>query len=55
MKKTVELIKKEYKKKILIICGGAPIHDKWVQDVGADFGTNNAAVGIKIINESIKK
>ena len=54
MKKTVELLRKEYKKKILIIVGGAPIHEKWIRDVGADFGTNNAADGIKIINNAMK-
>ncbi|MHA1299710.1 MAG: cobalamin B12-binding domain-containing protein [Candidatus Helarchaeota archaeon] len=54
MKKTVELVRKEYKNKLLIICGGAPIHEKWIKDVGADFGTNNASVGIKMINDAMK-
>jgi len=51
MKKTIELIKSEYAGKLIIVVGGAPVNDKWVEEVGADFGTNNAAVGIKLINK----
>jgi methanogenic corrinoid protein MtbC1 len=51
MKKTVELIKKEYKEKLFIILGGSPVTEQWVKDIGADFGTNNAATGIKLINK----
>lgn len=55
MKKTIELVKKEYKEKLVIIVGGAPISERWVQEAGADFGTNNAAIGIKMINEVLQK
>ena len=51
MKKTIELIKNEYTEKLFIIVGGAPVNDQWVEEVGADFGTNNAAAGIKLINK----
>ena len=51
MKKTVELIKKEYKEKLFVILGGSPVTEHWVKDIGADFGTNNAATGIKLINK----
>jgi methanogenic corrinoid protein MtbC1 len=51
MKKTIELIKNEYTGKLFIIVGGAPVNDQWVEEIGADFGTNNAAAGIKLINK----
>jgi 5-methyltetrahydrofolate--homocysteine methyltransferase len=51
MKKTIELIKNEYTEKLFIIVGGAPVNNQWVEEVGADFGTNNAAAGIKLINK----
>jgi len=51
MRKTVELVKKAYKEKIFIILGGSPVTEQWVKDIGADFGTNNAATGIKLINK----
>ncbi len=51
MRKTVELVKKAYKEKIFIILGGSPVTDQWVKEIGADFGTNNAATGIKLINK----
>ncbi|MHA1650232.1 MAG: cobalamin B12-binding domain-containing protein [Candidatus Helarchaeota archaeon] len=55
MKKTIDLIRKNYSNKLIIAVGGAPINEKWIRDVGADFGANNASVGIKLINEAIKK
>ena len=55
MKKTIELVRKEYKNKLIIIVGGAPVSERWVEEVGADFGTNNAAVGIKLINQALQK
>ncbi|MHA1266671.1 MAG: cobalamin B12-binding domain-containing protein [Candidatus Helarchaeota archaeon] len=55
MKETIELVKKDYKQPLIIIVGGAPISERWVQEVGADFGTNNAAVGIKLINKALQK
>ena len=55
MKETIELVRKEYQQKLIIIVGGAPVSDRWVDEVGADFGTNNAAVGIKIINQALQK
>ena len=51
MRKTVELVKKAYKEKIFIILGGSPVTDQWVKEISADFGTNNAATGIKLINK----
>ncbi len=55
MKETIDLVRKEYQKKLIIIVGGAPVSERWVEEVGADFGTNNAAVGIKLINQALKK
>ncbi|NVM28590.1 MAG: cobalamin B12-binding domain-containing protein [Candidatus Helarchaeota archaeon] len=55
MKKTIELVKREYKDELIIIVGGAPINERWVKEVGADYGTNNAAVGIKLINQALQK
>ena len=55
MKKTIELVKKEYKQQLIIVVGGAPIDERWVKTVGADYGTNNAAVGIKLINEALQE
>lgn len=55
MKKTIALIKKDYKRAIIIAVGGAPINDKWVKEVHADFGAHNASIGIKLINEAIEK
>jgi len=54
MKKTIELIKKEYSGDLIIIVGGAPINEQWIKEVGADYGTNNAAVGIKLINQALQ-
>ncbi|MHA1427529.1 MAG: cobalamin B12-binding domain-containing protein [Candidatus Helarchaeota archaeon] len=53
MKKTIALIRDKYKKDIIIAVGGAPINDAWITQVGADFGTNNASLGIKLINDAI--
>ena len=55
MKKAIELIKKDYKRAIIIAVGGAPINDKWIKEVHADFGAHNASIGIKLINEAIEK
>lgn len=55
MKETIELVRKKYQNKLIIIVGGAPVSDRWVEEVGADFGTNNAAVGIKLINQALQK
>ncbi len=55
MKRTIELVKKEYEGDLIIIVGGAPINDQWIKEVGADYGTNNAAVGIKLINQALQK
>ena len=55
MKETIELVRKEYQSKLLIIVGGAPVSKRWVEEVGADFGTNNAAIGIKLINQALQK
>lgn len=56
MKKTIELIKSEYKssKKIIFIVGGVAINENWIKDTGADYGTTNAINGLKIINDAIK-
>ena len=48
-------MKREYKDELLIIVGGAPINERWIKEVGADYGTNNAAVGIKLINQALQK
>jgi len=55
MKETIDLVRKEYQDKLIIIVGGAPVSERWVEEVGADFGTNNAAVGIKMINIALQK
>lgn len=55
MKRTIELVKREYEGDLIIIIGGAPINDQWIKEVGADYGTNNAAVGIKLINQALQK
>jgi 5-methyltetrahydrofolate--homocysteine methyltransferase len=57
MEKTIKLIKKNYEKKdtILFVVGGVAVNEDWIRDIGADFGTNNAVTGLKIINEIIKK
>jgi dimethylamine corrinoid protein len=54
MKRTIQLIKKEYSRDLIIIVGGAPINDQWIKEVGADYGTNNAAAGIKLINQALQ-
>lgn len=55
MKRIIELVKREYKDELIIIVGGAPINERWIKEVGADYGTNNAAVGIKLINQALQK
>ena len=54
MKKTIQLIKDEYKNKIIFIVGGVAVNEEWIKDTGADFGTTNAISGLKIINNIIK-
>jgi methylmalonyl-CoA mutase cobalamin-binding domain/chain len=54
MKKTIQLIKDEYKNKIIFIVGGVAVNKEWIKDTGADFGTTNAISGLKIINNIIK-
>jgi len=56
MKKTIELIKNEYKntEKLIFIVGGVAINEDWIKDTGADYGTTNAINGLKIINNAIK-
>jgi methylmalonyl-CoA mutase cobalamin-binding domain/chain len=54
MKKTIQLIKDEYKNKIIFIVGGVAVNEEWIKDNGADFGTTNAISGLKIINNIIK-
>jgi methylmalonyl-CoA mutase cobalamin-binding domain/chain len=54
MKKTIQLIKDEYKSKLMFIVGGVAVNEEWIKDSGADFGTNNAISGLKIINDIIK-
>jgi methylmalonyl-CoA mutase cobalamin-binding domain/chain len=54
MKKTIQLIKAEYKKKMIFIVGGVAVNEEWIKDTGADFGTTNAISGLKIINDIIK-
>ncbi|MFX1339235.1 MAG: B12-binding domain-containing protein [Promethearchaeota archaeon] len=56
MKKTIELIKNEYKdtEKLIFIVGGVAINEEWIKDTGADYGTTNAINGLKIINDVIK-
>lgn len=51
MKTTVALIREKYPKKVLIMVGGQPVNDAWTKEVGADFGTNNAIIAIKMINQ----
>lgn len=51
MKKTIELVKRNYNDTLIIIVGGVPITEDWVKDVDADYGTINAVTGLKIINE----
>lgn len=55
MKKTIQLVRHLYKSGIIIAVGGAPINEKWIKDVGADFGANNASIGIKLIDEKMSK
>lgn len=55
MEKIIDLLRKKFEATIIIAVGGAPINDKWVKDVGADFGACNASIGIKLINEAIAK
>jgi 5-methyltetrahydrofolate--homocysteine methyltransferase len=57
MEKTINLIKKNYGKKdtIIFVVGGVAVNEDWIKDIGADYGTNNAVTGLKIINEIIKK
>ena len=54
MKKTIQLIKDEYKNKMIFIVGGVAVNEEWIKDTGADFGTTNAISGLKIINDIIK-
>ena len=54
MKKTIQLIKDEYKNKIIFIVGGVAVNEEWIKDTGANFGTTNAISGLKIINNIIK-
>ncbi len=54
MKKTIQIIKDEYKSKLMFIVGGVAVNEEWIKDSGADFGTNNAISGLKIINDIIK-
>ena len=54
MKKTIQLIKAEYKNKMIFIVGGVAVNEEWIKDTGADFGTTNAISGLKIINDIIK-
>jgi len=44
----------EYKNKMIFIVGGVAVNEEWIKDTGADFGTNNAISGLKIINNIIK-
>jgi len=55
MKRIIGHIRKEYKNKLMIIVGGGRVNDEWVKIVGADYGTNNAVTGLKIINEVMKR
>jgi methanogenic corrinoid protein MtbC1 len=53
MKEAIELVRKDYKADIIIAVGGAPINEQWIKEVGADFGANNASIGLKLINQAI--
>ncbi len=54
MEETVKRLRAEYTKPIIIMIGGQPVNDDWVKAVGADFGTNNAATAMKLINQAIQ-
>ncbi len=53
MKKAIALVRKEYKSEIIIAVGGAPINEEWIKEAGADFGTNNASIGLKLIDKAV--
>lgn len=53
MKKAIALVKKNYNNDLMIIVGGVPINEEWIEEVGADHGVINAVTGLKVINEAL--
>jgi 5-methyltetrahydrofolate--homocysteine methyltransferase len=53
MKKAIALVKNNYTKDLVVIVGGVPINEEWVEEVGADHGVINAVTGLKVINEAL--
>ena len=53
MKKVITLVKNNYNNDLMIIVGGVPINEEWIEEVGADHGVINAVTGLKVINEAL--
>lgn len=55
-KKVVEILKeKGLSNRIKILVGGAPVNQKWADDIGADGYGENAMVAVKVAQQIIKE
>jgi trimethylamine corrinoid protein len=55
-KKVVEILKeKGLSDRIKVLVGGAPVNQKWADDIGADGYGENAMVAVKVAQQIIKK
>jgi len=55
-KKVVEIIKeKNLSDRIKVLVGGAPVNQKWADDIGADGYGENAMVAVKVAQKIIKE
>lgn len=55
-KRVVEIIKeKNLSDRIKVLVGGAPVNQKWADDIGADGYGENAMVAVKVAQKTIKE
>ena len=55
-KRVVEIIKeKNLSDRIKVLVGGAPVNQKWADDIGADGYGENAMVAVKVVQKIIKE
>lgn len=55
-RKLIDLLKeKKMRDKFRVIVGGAPVTQKWAQDIGADGFGDNAVAAVRLLNELRKK
>jgi len=55
-KKVIEILKeKNLSDRFIILVGGAPVNQKWADDIGADGYAENAMIAVKAAKELIEK